>query len=279
LGCGHGRGRSRITAREAAADVELEHGIKPTPVVFAAGLGRISIEQRKTTFWRKAMNKQGLLMIGVLSLAAAGAAPAADQPKKTNMTFFVTSKGVGNGADLGGLAGADKHCQALASAVGAGNRTWRAYLSTTPAGGAPAVNARDRIGKGPWRNAKGVVIARDVDELHYDNKLSKETSLTEKGETVNGRGENPTLHDMLTGSDSSGRAIDWSGDTTCGNWTKSGAGSAMLGHHDRKGFRSGAPGDDPASRSWNSAHASRGCSQDALRSTGGAGLMYCFAAK
>ena len=225
------------------------------------------------------MNKSGLCALAALALCIGGAAHAAGQPKNSGMTFFVTSVGMGKGADLGGLAGADRHCQSLADAVGAGKHKWRAYLSTVAAGNAPAVNARDRIGKGPWRNAKGVVIARNLDELHWDNKLSKETALSEKGEIVNGFGDRPNMHDILTGSDSEGRAISWSGDTTCGNWTKSGAGSAMLGHHDRRGIRAGAPSQDPAARSWDSAHPSRGCSQDALRSTGGAGLFYCFAAK
>jgi hypothetical protein len=190
------------------------------------------------------------------------------------MSFFVTSAGPGNGADLGGLAGADKHCQALAAAAGAGQKTWRAYLSATPAGGAQAVHARDRIGSGPWTNAKGVVIARNLDELHGANNLTKQTALTEKGEVVNGRGDTPNMHDVLTGSQPDGRALAGEKDTTCGNWSKSGEGSAIVGHHDRMGL-----GDDEASRSWNSSHPSRGCGMDALRSTGGAGLYYCFAVK
>ncbi len=189
------------------------------------------------------------------------------------MTFFVTSVGSGKGADLGGLAGADQHCQSLANAVGAGNRTWRAYLSASASGGQPAVNARDRIGRGPWQNAKGEVIARDVDELHGANKISKQTALTEKGEVVNGRGDTPNMHDILTGSQPDGRALAGAEDMTCGNWTKSGEGAAMVGHHDRMGLR-----EDEPSKSWNSSHPSRGCSQEALRSTGGAGLFYCFAA-
>jgi len=190
------------------------------------------------------------------------------------MGFFVTSAGSGKGADLGGLAGADKLCQSLAQAAGAGNRTWRAYLSTSASGGAKAVNARDRIGRGPWYNAKGVLIARNVDELHGNNNLTKQTALTEKGAVVNGRGDKPNMHDILTGSDAQGRAFPGDMDTTCGNWTKSGAGSAQVGHHDRQGLR-----DDPPSKSWNHSHPSRGCSQDALRSSGGNGLLYCFAAK
>jgi hypothetical protein len=193
---------------------------------------------------------------------------------QSGMSFFVTSTGPGKGADLGGLAGADKYCQTLAAAAGAGQKTWRAYLSTSAAAGAPAVNARDRIGSGPWVNAKGVVIARNVDELHGANNLTKQTALTEKGEVVNGRGDTPNMHDVLTGSQPDGRALAGDKDTTCGNWTRGGEGSAIVGHHDRVGL-----GDDEASRSWNSSHASRGCGMDALRSTGGAGLFYCFAEK
>jgi len=186
-------------------------------------------------------------------------------------SFFVTSSNPGRGADFGGLAGADAHCQRLASAAGLGNRTWRAYLSTT---GASAVNARDRIGAGPWYNVKGVQIASSVDELHGTNQLTKETALTERGESVMGRGDAVNLHDMLTGSTPEGRATVASAeDTTCGNWTKSGDGSAIVGHHDRQGLR-----DDAPSRSWNSSHATRGCGMDALKSTGGGGLFYCFAA-
>jgi hypothetical protein len=190
----------------------------------------------------------------------------------SEMSFFVTSVGSGKGADLGGLQGADAHCQALARSAGAGGKTWHAYLSTQ---GETPVNARERIGAGPWRNAKGVVVAANVDELHSRrNNLSKQTALTEKGAPVNGRGDTPNMHDMLTGSQPDGRAFPAGEDRTCGSWTKSGEGSAMLGHHDRMGLR-----DDDASRSWNSSHPSRGCSQEALRSTGGNGLFYCFAAK
>jgi hypothetical protein len=186
-----------------------------------------------------------------------------------NMTFFITSAGSGNGANLGGLEGADKICQQRATAVGAGNRTWRAYLSTSASGNQPAVNARDRIGKGPWQNAKGVVVAQNADDLHSDNnRLGKENSLTEKGAMVNGRGDTPNTHDILTGSDQSGRALP--GDLTCNNWTSDGAGSAQVGHHDKQGG-----GQNP--NSWNSAHASKGCSQANLVSTGGNGLFYCFA--
>jgi hypothetical protein len=199
---------------------------------------------------------------------------ASARAQPASMTFFVTSVGSGKGADLGRLAGADAHCQQLAEAVGA-NGTWHAYLSTQASDGQPAVSARDRIGTGPWRNAQGVVIAADVAELHGQNNLTKATALTEKGQPVNGRGDNPNMHDMLTGSQPDGTAFTGADDMTCGNWTKSGAdGAAMLGHHDRMGLR-----DDAASKSWNSAHASRGgCSPTALQSTGGAGLFYCFAA-
>lgn len=198
-----------------------------------------------------------------------------------DMSFFVTSVGVGDGANLGGLEGADRHCQALAAAVGAGERTWRAYLSTQGAAldDANAVHARERIGSGPWYNAKGVMIARDVDELHSANvNVTKETALDERGEVVQGRGDSPNRHDILTGSRPDGTAFPPSPpftDMTCGNWTRSGAdGAAMTGHHDRVG-----PVAHPWAMSWNSAHPTRGgCSQEALRSTGGDGLFYCFAA-
>jgi hypothetical protein len=205
---------------------------------------------------------------------------ASSQEQKSNMSFFITSVGSGKGADLGGLAGADKHCQSLAQTVGAGNRIWRAYLSTGASGGQPAVNARDRIGKGPWQNVKGVVIAKDVDDLHSNNnKINKETALSEKGETINARGDKPNMHDILTGSQPDGRAFSGDQDRTCRNWTSRNEGTAMLGHHDRQGLK-----DDESSRSWNSSHPSRGagegggCSQEGLRSSGGNGLFYCFAA-
>jgi hypothetical protein len=202
---------------------------------------------------------------------------ASGQAQQSSMTFFVTSAGPGKGADLGGLAGADQHCQQLAQAAGAGSRTWRAYLSASAAGGAAAVNARDRIGRGPWQNAKGVAIAKDVDDLHSaGNNLTKQTALTEKGDPVNGRGDQPNMHDILTGSQPDGRAFAAGDDRTCGNWTKSTQGAAMVGHHDRMGLR-----DDEPSKSWNSSHPSRGpdggCSQADLRGTGGDGLLYCFA--
>jgi hypothetical protein len=193
---------------------------------------------------------------------------------KNKMSFFVTSTTLGRGGDLGGLAGADRQCQALAREVGAGNRTWHAYLSTTATASAKAVNARDRIGRGPWYNAKGQLIARNVDALHENPNLTKQTALNEKGYVVNGRGDNPNMHDILTGSDAQGRAFPPGSDTTCGNWTKSGEGSAQVGHSDRQGLR-----EDVAAKSWNHTHPSRGCSQDALRSSGGNGFFYCFAAK
>jgi hypothetical protein len=213
-----------------------------------------------------------LVLAAGLAAALLGSGAAAQQ---ASMTFFVTSAGPGKGADLGGLEGADRHCRQLALAAGAGNRTWRAYLSATAAGGAAAVNARDRIGQGPWRNAKGAVVAKSVEDLHGpESNLTKQTALTENGETVNGRGDTPNVHDILTGSQTDGRAFPAGDkDTTCGNWTKSGEGSAVVGHHDRMGLR-----DDDASKSWNSSHGTRGCGLDALKTTGGAGLFYCFAA-
>jgi hypothetical protein len=199
------------------------------------------------------------------------------QAQSANTSFFVTSTGIGNGGNLGGLAGADNQCQTLAQAAGAGAKTWHAYLSTQAADAKPAVNARDRIGKGPWQNSKGVVIAKDVAELHGANNLTKQTALTEKGEVNNGRGDTPNRHDVLTGSQPDGTAFATTDDRTCKNWTSSMQGSAMLGHADRIGLR-----DDDASKSWNSSHPSRGpdggCSQNDLKSTGGDGLLYCFAA-
>lgn len=207
--------------------------------------------------------------VAVAVLGACGSMPAG----KTGMSFFVTSAGPGKGADLGGLAGADRHCQALASAAGAGNRSWRAYLSQQPTANVPGINARDRIGKGPWTNAKAAVVATDVANLHGANNLTKQTALTETGAVVNGRGDTPNMHDMLTGSQPDGTFIAGNANSTCGNWTQSGEGSAMLGHSDRTGLDESAP-----AKSWNSSHQSRGCSADALKSTGGAGLFYCFAA-
>jgi len=206
----------------------------------------------------------------VAAIALSGGAWA----QQANMSFFVTSVGSGKGADFGGLAGADKHCQTLAAAAGAGSKTWHAYLSASAAGSSPAVNARDRIGKGPWQNAKGVVIAKDVAELHGTNNLTKQTALTEKGTVVNGRGDTPNQHDILTGSQPDGTAFAGADDKTCGNWTKSGSdGSAIVGHHDRMGLDT-----SPPALSWNSSHPTSGCSAEALPKTGGAGYLYCFAA-
>jgi hypothetical protein len=212
-----------------------------------------------------------LLASAALVALASGVPVAAQQAA---MTFFITSAGPGKGGDLGGLAGADAHCARLAQAAGTTGKTWRAYLSTQGPG---AVNARDRIGNGPWQNAKGVVVAKSVDDLHSaNNNLSKQTSLDEKGAMVNGRGDTPNRHDILTGSTAEGRAFDGPDDRTCGNWTKSSAGAAMVGHHDRAGLD-----QSPSQISWNSSHPSRGpdggCSQNDLKSTGGDGLFYCFA--
>jgi hypothetical protein len=220
------------------------------------------------------MKTKGALIVACISFAVLTTTASAQQSGGANMSFFVTSAGSGKGADLGGLEGADRHCQQLATAAGAGAKTWRAYLSTQGSG---AVNARDRIGRGPWQNAKGEAIARDVDDLHSpNNKISKQTALDEKGEPVKGRGDTPNMHDILTGSQADGRAFTGADDMTCRNWTSSMEGAAMVGHHDRMGLR-----DDDASKSWNASHPSRGpnggCSQEALRSTGGAGLFYCFA--
>ena len=207
---------------------------------------------------------------GTASSAATGSAASGS---RSGMSFFVTSANPGQGANFGGIAGADRHCQALASSAGAGSRQWRAYLSTTSEGGGTAVNARDRIGKGPWQNAKGQTIASSVDQLHGQNNLNKQTALTEKGDGVSGSGDPVNTHDILTGSTPEGRASTATGDTTCRNWTSGTDGSAIVGHHDRRGLR-----DDDPSKSWNSSHGSRGCGMDALKASGGAGLLYCFAA-
>jgi hypothetical protein len=212
-----------------------------------------------------------------VSAALWGLGASAGLAQQANVTFFITSNGPGNGGDLGGLEGADRHCQQLAQAAGAGNKTWRAYLSTQAAGGAQAVNARDRIGRGPWQNTKGEVIAQNVDDLHSaSNKINKQTGLDEKGQMVNGRGDTPNRHDILTGSQPDGRSFAAGDDRTCGNWSKSGQGAAMVGHHDRMGLN-----EEPPAKSWNSSHPSRGpgggCSQADFRSTGGDGLFYCFA--
>ena len=215
----------------------------------------------------------------VVAAAAAALLAACATPSSTGpMSFFVTSVGMGKGADLGGLAGADAHCQKLAAAAGAGGRTWRAYLSTPPtfptatAPAVAAVHARDRIGKGPWHNAKGQLIARDLTHLHNGNNISKATALDERGGTVRGRGDTQNEHDVLTGTRADGTAFAPQTDTTCGGWTKSGEGSAVVGHHDRVG-----PTADNWSTSWNFSHQSAGCSQEALVRTGGSGRLYCFA--
>lgn len=208
------------------------------------------------------------------ALTAGLLAACASTPSSGPMSFFVTSAGPGKGADLGGLAGADAHCQKLASAAGAGQRQWHAYLSTSAVGQtAAAVNARDRIGNGPWFNAKGALIANNIHHLHGNNFLTKATALDERGNPVKGRGDTPNEHDILTGSRMDGTAWSPTPNLTCNNWTSSGDGTAMIGHHDRQGLVS-----DAWAVSWNSSHQTRGCGQDALKSTGGAGLFYCFAA-
>lgn len=204
-------------------------------------------------------------------------APAQQAPEslamggaKSVMTYFVTSTGLGKGGDLGGLAGADAHCAALAKAEGAGDHSWRAYLSMSATEGQPAINARDRIGKGPWYNAEGLLIAANLDELHSDrNRITKETAVTQRLDPVNGVGDDPNMHDILTGSRPDGTAYAAGEDLTCRNWTSGGEGRAQVGHHDRRGLAEGV-------NSWNSVHASRGCRQAELQGTGGAGLFYCF---
>ena len=216
------------------------------------------------------VNRGRVLGVG-LAILTAGVAALPAAKAQTPLGFFITSAGPGNGANLGGLDGADAYCQRLATAAGAGSRQWHAYLSAQPAGGRGAVNAKDRIGPGPWYNAKGVKVADSVADLHSDkNLLGKENSLTEKGAVVNGRGDTPNTHDMLTGSNLDGTAFPAGDDKTCGNWTSAATGAAQVGHHDKQGG-----GQNPTS--WNSAHASSGCSQANLVSTGGAGLFYCFA--
>jgi hypothetical protein len=222
------------------------------------------------------MNRRtGLSIVVSVALLMSLGGSTGGQAQQSEISFFITSAGPGKGGDLGGLDGADQLCQLLGATAGAGTKTWRAYLSTQ---GPSAVNARDRIGRGPWLNAKGLIVAKDLAELHGQNNVNKQTALTEKGNQVNGRGDTPNMHDILTGSKPDGTAFPPGEDRTCGNWTKSGAGAAMVGHHDRQGL-----GDDDASKSWNSSHASRGpdggCSQNDLKSTGGNGLFYCFVAR
>jgi hypothetical protein len=216
--------------------------------------------------------KNGLKVLAGMAVLAALAAPAMAQQDK--MTFFVTSVNPGKGADLGGLAGADRYCATLAKAAGAKATKWRAYLSTQPEGNVKAVNARDRIGKGPWINAKGQVVAKNVADLHGPaNNLSKATAIDEKGNPIKGRGDQPNQHDILTGSQLDGTAFSAGADMTCKNWTSGDAGVAMVGHHDRMGLDDSAP-----AKSWNTSHVSRGCSTQALAASGGGGLYYCFAA-
>jgi hypothetical protein len=221
------------------------------------------------------MKKPLLLVVSLAAIAVLQPVTAADKP----MSFFVTSVGGGDGANYGGLEGADAHCQKLAAAAGFGSKTWRAYLSTSgkidfknPENNVAAIHARDRIGNGPWYNAKGVLIARDVEQLHSSNAISKETALSEKGNLVNGRGDKPNQHDILTGSRSDGTAFAPFTDTTCKDWTSNDKGSAAVGHHDKTGLN-----NDSWSKSWNFSHQSKGCSQKNLQATGGAGLLYCFA--
>ncbi len=217
--------------------------------------------------------KKVFLPLALVSITILGSQEvlAQDLTADKNMSFFITSVGSGNGADLGGLEGVDQICQTLAEAVGSDNRTWHAYLSAQATEDGAAVNARDRIGEGPWYNSIGVLVAHNVEELHgEDANLNKEASLNEKGEPVNGRGDSPNMHDILTGSQLDGTVFPGENDTTCRNWTSHGDGSAQVGHHDRQGG-----GQNPTS--WNSAHGSRGCSQDNLVGTGGNGFFYCFA--
>ena len=214
------------------------------------------------------MNKKAIMLLAGATLGIAAGNSARSQTNE--MGFFVTSTGIGNGANLGGLNGADGHCQRLAETAGSGGRTWRAYLSTQGTG---AVNARERIGPGPWSNAKGVQIAATVQDLHSDaNKINKETALSERGEPVKGRGDQPNQHDILTGTQRDGTAFTGGEDMTCQNWTSASQGAAMVGHHDLVGNPSGI-------NFWNFSHPSRGCGQQDLVSTGGAGLLYCFATR
>jgi hypothetical protein len=208
------------------------------------------------------------LLPGLITVALMAACATTDDSNP--MSFFVTSANMGKGADLGGLEGADAHCTALARSVGVGG-VWHAYLSTT---GAKSVNARDRIGSGPWVNANGLTVANNLEELHGNNRLAKVTAVTEKGEVVKGRGDTPNQHDILTGSSPDGKAVPGDKDTTCGNWTKNGPGSAIVGHSDRTGLD-----DSAAAKSWNSSHATRGCDIASLNATGGNGYFYCFRVK
>jgi hypothetical protein len=221
----------------------------------------------------KIIGSSMLALIALLPFGLSGTAQAQQVPQAPNMSFFVTSASLGKGGDLGGLAGADAHCQQLATTAGAGGKTWRAYLSTPETPTAKGINARDRIGNGPWQNAKGEVIAQNVDDLHSaNNKLSADTILTERGTKVSGVGFTPVWHDVLTGSQPDGRAFPGNINMTCNNWSSSEFGKAALGHSDRRGLA-----DNEYARSWNASHQSRGCSQADLAATGGNGLFYCFA--
>jgi hypothetical protein len=261
----------------------VDPGVLMSDQAHASTIGLIKNQSQKQitkSNSEESMSTFAKMISPVCCLAATLIAAQPARAQSADTTFFVTSTGIGNGANLGGLAGADNYCQTLAQAAGAnasGVKIWRAYLSTQAADGKPAVNARDRIGKGPWQNSKGVVIAKDVADLHAANNLTKQTALNEKGDVINGRGDTPNRHDVLTGSQADGTAFPAGEDRTCKNWTSSTQGAAMLGHSDRIGLR-----DDDASKSWNSSHPSRGpeggCSQADLRSTGGDGLLYCFAA-
>ncbi len=217
-------------------------------------------------------------LIGILSIAVGYYIYTTSTKEKVtsgaspSMSFFITSANPGSGANLGGLAGADMYCKTLAERSGLTGKEWRAYLSTTASGSQKAVNARDRIGNGPWYNYKGELVASNLEELHSENKITKITALTEKGEIVSGRGDAVNVHDILTGSNDKGMLVATSTDTTCSNWTSSDKGSAYVGHHDRIGIN-----DSQAMKSWNSSHLSRGCSLEGLKSTGGGGLFYCFA--
>jgi hypothetical protein len=238
-----------------------------TQVVATSSLAIHPMKRKRDNM--KSRYKMALIAAAVAAIA--GCANFTGNP----MTYFITSVNPGKGADLGGLAGADAHCEKLAAAVGAGGKDWRAYLSTQATDKAPAVNARDRIGNGAWVNAKGVVVAYNSAELHGANNLTKQTSLNEKGEVINGRGDTPNQHDVLTGSQPDGTAFPPGKDMTCSNWTNGGAGSAMVGHHDRDGTNP----NPVANVSWNTSHGSRGCDMNSLKASGGAGLYYCFATK
>jgi hypothetical protein len=251
---------------------KLKTGIAVSIALASLALGGTAHAQQAKEAPKKAKTEAPKKAKAEAPKKAKAQASSKTEMQDTGMSFFITSAGSGKGGDLGGLKGADAHCQSLASAAGAGKRTWRAYLSTTGSG---AENARDRIGKGPWYNAEGDLVARSIEELHEGvNNINRSKALTEKKTKVNGRADTPNQHDMLTGSMPDGKASTAAGDSTCANWTSSSAGSAILGHHDKHGLR-----EDAASVSWNSSHPSKGCSQPSLVATGGAGLFYCFAAK